>query len=283
MSQSVFGLLLNYLDASRSIRCICSLFEEGVGHVVVWDNSADDGSSAAQISDFFGEEPRLEILVSATNLGFAAGVNAGLRHCVSVDQQGWVLIINNDARLMTGALQHLVEALQAQPNAKLAFPNVNHAGRTLGLAYCHRVTGLLSWIPRLGCFPYASGCCMLVVPARTGLPLFDEDFFMYGEDCELGWRLSRSPGAIVHVDRTLVEHEGTASSGLGSLFYETSMVSAHLILARKLARSPGERWLLHVSRGVMLLLRAVVRSCRFRSLTPWIALARGARAARSSR
>ena len=190
MKSQTIGLLLNYLDARRSIRCIQSLFDEGVERVVVWDNSADGGLSVAAIRNEFVDESRLEVHVSSTNLGFAAGANRGLEHCAKLNPKAWVLLINNDARLLPGGLSALVTALHSSPVARLAFPNINHAGRVLGPAYCHRLSGLLSWRPRAGFFHYASGCCMLIATDRVALPLFDEDFFMYGEDCELGWRLA---------------------------------------------------------------------------------------------
>lgn len=279
MSEQAVGLLLNYRDAGCSIRCIQSLLDQDVPKVVVWDNSADGGMSAAAIRAAFDDDERLDIRISAANLGFSAGVNRALEYCLEFYSGTWVLLINNDARLLPGGFSKLVDALAVNPASKLAFPNINHAGRILGQAYCHRLTGLLSWRPRRGFFSYASGCCMLIATDRIRLPLFDEDFFMYGEDCELGWRLAQESAVVEHVNETLVEHEGAVSSGLGSPFYETSMVAAHLILARKLARTPLDLSVLYVLRAIMLTTRALVRSIRFHSVTPYKALWHGARIA----
>lgn len=277
--RSVVGLLLHYRDAERSIRCIRSLLVQPVERVVVWDNSADGDVSAAAIRAAFPQEPRLDMQTSASNLGFAAGVNRGLAHCRAIAPGAWVLLINNDAQLLPGALVALTEALASHSHAVLACPDIDHAGRVQGLSYYHRLTGLLSARPRPGCFAYASGCCLLLAPQRLESPLFDEDFFMYGEDCELGWRLARREGALLHVPRTLVQHEGAASSGLGSPFYEAHMVAAHLLLARKVARNRTEALLLYGLRGTMLFARAMVRSLRFRSWVPWLALQQGRRIA----
>ena len=117
---------------------------------------------------------------------------------------------------------------------------------------------------------------MLIAIDRVALPLFDEDFFMYGEDCELGWRFGQQAHALAHVDETLVEHDGAAGSVLGSMFYETHMVAAHLILARKLGRSTVDVCLLHAARVAMLVARAMARCIRYRSLIPFKALWFGA-------
>lgn len=279
MSRQAVGLLLNYLDARRSIRCIQSLLDEGASKVVVWDNSADGGMSVDAIRAAFGNSERLDICTSAVNLGFSAGVNRALEHCAKVYPGAWVLLINNDARLLPGGLSKLVDALAVNPLAKLAFPNINHGGVVRGRAYYHRLTGLLSWQPRRGFFPYASGCCMLIATDRIELPLLDEDFFMYGEDWELGWRFFQQSAIVIHVDETLVEHAGAASSGLGSPFYEASLVAAHLMLVRKLAKTPLDAGVLYVLRAITLAARASVRSIRFRSFTPFKALWHGARTA----
>jgi GT2 family glycosyltransferase len=113
----------------------------------------------------------------------------------------------------------------------------------------------------------------LIAPERIELPLFDEDFFMYGEDVMLGARLG--PRRMVHVPKVLVRHAGNAGSGQGSAFYEERMAAAHWLLARKLSHSrPGYiiNWL---GRFLILPARAAVRSVRLRSLTPWQALWKG--------
>lgn len=272
----VAGLLLNYRDEKRTIACVQSLLEQAVNYVLVWDNSADGARSSAAVKGYFSDDSRVRMHVSDRNLGFAAGVNAGLSFCRELFPNAWVLLINNDARLLPGGCSKLKEALVGNPKAKISFPDISHAGAVLGRAYYQVWSGKLSWSPSVGCVSYASGCCLMIALERISLPLFDDDFFMYGEDCELGWRWRAQPDSMVHISETLVEHEGSATSSLGSPFYEERMVAAHLILARKMAsRNPIKRYSLYIFRTLMLLVRATVRCYRFRSLIPWVALLRG--------
>lgn len=273
------GLLLNYRDAVRSASCIRSLMDNGITDVVVWDNSADGGSSAAQLVSQAGSDERFRVHVSPENLGFAAGVNRGLELCARLHPGAWVLLINNDARLLPGGLEVLAAALAARAKSMIAFPAINHSGVVRGVSYYHRPTGTLSSRPRPGCFAYPSGCCLLIATDRLDAPLLDEDFFMYGEDAALGWRLHGRPEALLFVDQVLVEHEGSASSGIGSAFYEAHMVAAHLILVRKLAGKGVDRGVLYLSRMLMLVARGLVRAARFRSCVPLVALWRGAKIA----
>lgn len=276
----VIGLLLNYRDAARSIRCVRSLLDNNVERVLVWDNSADGGVSAAELIRAFGRDSCIDVHVSPNNIGFAAGVNRALERCTQIDRRARVLLINNDATLLPRAVTLLLEALVQKPEARIALPSINHGGKVIGRGYYHRLTGLLSTKAHMGFFCYPSGCCLLIDHERLDGPLFDEDFYMYGEDIELGWRLGQHPGFIADVKEVLVEHEGSASSGLGTPFYETRMVAAHLILVRKLARNRTDQVALLLGHAAMLIARSVVRSIRYRSMVPLSSLCRGRRLAR---
>ncbi len=277
MSRLLVGLVINYRDAQRTANCVHALLGNGVEHVIVWDNSEDGGASACDLRSLFADGRRIDIEVSARNLGFASGVNRGLEVCRRHNSKARVLLINNDAIAPSGLVDSLAQALEETEGAVLAFPALRHAGRRIDEVYYHRWLGLLTYRRWPGAFRLPRGCCLMLATDRWTGALFDEDFFMYGEEIELGWRLRKQVAALVHVSEMLVVHEGSASSGMNSLFYEARMVAAHLILARKLGVNRLETLLLYFLRIPMLLARAVLRSIRYRSLTPFTALWHGAR------
>ena len=278
MFPRIIGLTLNYRDPRRTQRCVKSLLAEGVEQVFVWDNSEDDGASAEAVRQIFTGESRVLVHQSPANLGFAAGVNRGLAMIKEVEPDGsWVLLINNDAVLMPGHLKRLASALSFHPKALLAYPSIEHRGRISGPVYYHRLFALVSSAPLLGSFPYASGCCQLIALDRCPGLLYDEGFFMYGEDVELGWRLGVQ--RMVYVPSAKVQHEGSASSRMGTLFYETRLVESHLRLTSRLAGSWFGRLPLLLGRLITLPARALVRSIRYRSLVPLKALWEGWRLA----
>jgi N-acetylglucosaminyl-diphospho-decaprenol L-rhamnosyltransferase len=275
----VVGLTLNYRDPVRTVACVRNLLEQGAEHVLVWDNSADGGESSSLLAREFADDARVSIVDAESNLGFSAGINRGIEWLKHRHSGRAVLLINNDAQLLPGALCKLQSALQRAPKALVAFPDIDHGGWVRGLVWYQRLTGIISDKPLPGSFAYASGCCLLLSSGVCTGPLFDEDFFMYGEDWELGWRLSRQPGSTVHVPEILVAHEGSASSRMGSPFYETRVVAAQLIIARKLAKNRVDGLLVAVLHWCLLFVRALVRSIRFRSTTPIRALREGRRLA----
>jgi len=279
MNPPIVGLTLNYRDASRTRRCVQSLLADGAAHVLVWDNSGDGGQSAAELRAAFAQDLRVSILESPENLGFAAGVNRGIDWIREHHPGAWVFLINNDAVVLPGGLCALHETVSAQPEAILAYPAIDHGGRVLGPIWYHRVLALITFRSLPGSFSYPSGCALLFAPERWSMPLFDEEFFMYGEDAFLGWT-HRNTSRLVHAPGVWVWHEGSASSGMASPFYEARMVAAHLQLARKMARNRGDYLRLLLGRALSLPARAVLRAVRYRSLAPVRALADGWRLAR---
>ena len=160
----------------------------------------------AQRADF-----AVEIISAGTNLGFAKGVNFVIAH----DQQAesphdYYLLLNNDAVAGPGLVAELLRALEHEPEAVLAAPRVlssDSSKREQGIWY-HRYLGLLYSRPGWFRFHYFTGCCLLV-PSRlvSKSPLFDEAFFMYGEDTELAWRLTRQRKKVVCATDVYVNHD----------------------------------------------------------------------------
>jgi len=281
---NISALTLNYRDPDRTTTCVRNLLVEGAHHVLVWDNSDDGGLSVLALTQRFINEARVSVVDAKANLGFSAGVNRGLEWLHEKYPTHVVVLLNNDASLEPGALHALQQALCSVPGALVAFPDIDHGGWIRGKVYYHRLTGLISDAALPGSFLYASGCCLAFAPHVCSSKVFDEDFFMYGEDWALGWRLAQQhPGSLLHVPRLLVRHEGSASSKMGSPFYESRVVAAHLIIARKLSRSTIDGLLVKFLHGTWLAVRAFVRSIRRGSMVPLGALLEGRRIATLTR
>jgi GT2 family glycosyltransferase len=209
----------------------------------------------------------VSIEVSPVNLGFAAGVNRGIDWIRANRPGSWILILNNDAVLLPGGLSALCCSLAGHPEAILVYPAIDHGGRVLGTVWYQRWFGLITPKPLPGSFPYPSGCAILFAPERWETPLFDEDFFMYGEDIRLGW-MHRNTGRLLHLPKVCVWHEGSASSGMGTAFYERRLVAAHLLLAAKTSTDLSDLFFSLTMRVMFLCCRALARSVRFHHMLP---------------
>ena len=277
MDHPIVGLTLHYCNPALTDRCVRSMLADGVDAVLIWDNTGDGGESAKNVAVCQEQPDRVMLEISPANLGFAAGVNRGVERVLARWPDAWILLLNNDAIVVPGATAILFDALANRPNAVLAFPRIDQGREQFGLTYYHRFFGLFLSKPWPGCIVYPSGCAQLIGPERIALPLYDEDFFMYGEDVMLGARLGLQ--RMAHVPEILVRHVGNAGSGQGSGFYEERMVLAHWLLARKLAKNPIELSLFLLGRALSLPARALLRAVRLRSPAPLRALWRGYRLA----
>jgi GT2 family glycosyltransferase len=118
-------------------------------------------------------------------------------------------------------------------------------------------------------FHYFTGCCLLLrreLANENGL--FDERFFMYGEDVELAWRLSRQDKRMVCAEDVIVQHEYGPSVDRASFFYEYHMVRGHLLLTFATWIHRAEIPLIVTAKSLSLACRAVVRTVRHGSFVP---------------
>jgi N-acetylglucosaminyl-diphospho-decaprenol L-rhamnosyltransferase len=269
----ICAIVLDYRRADLTARCIASLAPQ-VEHMVVVDNGGGAAPAQPPGAGFAGTAAATTLLSPGRNLGFAAGVNHALRATASLRHDAY-LLLNNDATLGPGAVAQLVRELALHGGRALVAPARTSAGMPLRLWY-QPALGLVTRGPLPGSFAYLSGACLLV-PATLAQPaLFDEAFFMYGEDVELAWRVRRQGVELATVEGAVLHHAGGTTARRGGAFYEFHMARAHLLLARKLARSRPQRWLFLAGRAATLPARAALRALRYRSRVPLSALARAA-------
>lgn len=272
---NVVGLVLNFRTPRSTLDCILSLFAEGIRSFVLVDNSADNGVSLAEMEAAFDHLAEagadVQVLVPGGNLGFAKGVNAGLTRAIQSGADA-ILLINSDAQLETGALasltKHLDDAAVAVPRARQR----KGAVTTSLFGNYQRALALVLRAPWPGCLTYPTGCCLLLRTNVASPPLFDEQFFFYGEDVLLGLEFQSKGLKVIECADATIVHAGSGSARNGSFFYEYHMNRGHWLLARRLAPNRLLCAGYVGCRCLSLPLRAVVRSLRFRSLTPWRAL-----------
>jgi GT2 family glycosyltransferase len=205
---------------------------------------------------------------SGQNLGFAGGVNCALRSMLRLDYDAFI-ILNNDTVLPPDLIRNFLNGAQGRA-LDLASPVIyrypeQHMLWSQG-NYYNAWTGTLGTGSIPGSIYYLPGCCLFVqrrVFERVGL--FDEAFFMYGEDVEFCHRAARSGFRIGIVPEARMYHKTGAASVQNSFFYEFQINRGHLLLARKLFGSaPAQLSALCIKLPV-LFLRACLRTVRFQN------------------
>ncbi len=276
---NVCVIILDYFGAENTERCLISLAHQGIKTIYLVDNSGCPSASAQlhKVLDSVRSKRvdyNVEIISAGKNLGFARGVNYALSHeRRSGSPHDYYLLINNDAVAGLSLVSGLLKKLKENPAAALVAPRIvstSGAGE-YGFWY-HRYLGLLLSHPRKFYFHYLTGCCLLFkrdLVRHNGL--FDEAFFMYGEDAELGWRLARAGRQIVCATEVFVKHEAGSSSNKTGLFYEYHIARGHVLLGLRTWVHPVEIPLIMSAKFFALASRAIVRCFRHRSFVPFAA------------
>lgn len=264
-------IILNYHAAEKTAACIDSLRNEPIDTIYILDNSAchNEETRLQRYLDTLKHSatPQLKLLSFGTNLGFAKGVNRVLAYDKTCGGHSHYCLLNNDVVVQPGFILPLLESLYA--GNSLASPLVKSGGRTIKFHYYNRLFGAIFLERKPLTIPYLSGCCLMF--SRELLnngPLFDEAFFMYGEDAELCWRLHKSQAKLAVADTSAIHHHGSASSRAGSFFYEYHLMRAHLLLADRMSNHPLQKMGFLIGRLIFLGLRALFRSNKLRSTAP---------------
>lgn len=214
--------IVTYNNAETILRCVESVQAQSgrfQTRISIVDNDSNDGT----VDLVRASHPDVELILSGGNVGFGAGHNLVLRAC----EEPYSLLINPDARLLDGALERLVAALETHEDVALVGPRMEYEdgrpqlsfGRFPGLVADLRQnrltrrakegsTATVAHLNRLLASSFRpdwiSGSCFLSrMSALDAVGHFDERFFLYLEDVDLchrllqrGWRVMIEPGAV---------------------------------------------------------------------------------------
>jgi GT2 family glycosyltransferase len=183
--------------------------------VIVVDNG---GGRAAEIA------PRARVIGNATNVGFGAAVNQGIR----ASKSPFIVTLNDDAVMHPGCLEALVRAAEARYEIGMCAPQIRLFGEerldSAGMLLCRdgssKQRGHLRPISeycraRQVLFP--TGCAALYRRDMLNeIGLFDERYFLYCEDTDLGLRARWKLWECVFVPDAVAEHRYSQSAGRAS-------------------------------------------------------------------
>lgn len=225
-------IIVNYNSFALTSDCIRSViqFTKGLDYEILL---VDNASKECDASRFLGEFPRIKLIKSDTNGGFARGNNLGIER----SEGEYILLLNSDTVLTENSLAKCLEFFQSHgetgvlgcrmiyPDGKLQYPArrfrsiswelldlfrfilylmpyKKRSRRMLGKYFRHDETVECDWVN--GAFFMFPRSILSKLPGKK----LDDRFFMYGEDqlwCEqikrLGYSILFYAGAaIVHIN-----------------------------------------------------------------------------------
>jgi len=213
-SLPVSVVIVNWNGREHLVTCIDSLLRQTLAgaEIVVVDNGSKDGSLEL-LRERYGE--RVRVIELPDNLGFAGGANRGLLAA----RGRYLFALNNDTEVDPHCLDRLVRAADLHPDCGSFAPkilsfaersvidNVGHLLYPDGLSRGRgRLEADRGQYDREEEVLLGSGCAILLRRAMLAdVGLFDEDFFAYCDDCDLGlrarllgWSCRTVPGAVVY-------------------------------------------------------------------------------------
>lgn len=268
----ICAVILNYFGFADTAECVESLLsDDRLDQIVIVENSANE-EERSKIEHALSDQERVRILCPGKNLGFAGGVNFALSSPGMAAFEAF-LVLNNDTLIPAGTVNLLergllkgdfgfvAPAIYCYPETGLLWSNGN---------YYNRFTGLVSQRPlnfMPGSLNYLTGCCLLIHRrVFEAIGLFDETFFMYGEDVEFCHRATQQGLRYGLIHEARIFHKGSGSAEHNSLFYENHINRSHLLLSRSLAQTPKEAWISWGLKVVVMSFRAFRRTLRYRNL-----------------
>lgn len=214
--KKVVIIIVNWKGCGDTVDCLESIKKVSYPdcRVIVVDNGSGDGSEKTLKEKY----PEHTIMQSGSNLGFAGGVNIGIRHALGSGAD-LVLVLNNDTEVTPGFLTELVNAMERDENIGITGGRIFYSDKRdklwsyggyfdVNTGRAHHFTDVEGPGKELGSseFIYAQGCMMLIKKEcleKTGL--FDERFFHLGEDVEYcvraqkkGWKIAMEPQSKIY-------------------------------------------------------------------------------------
>lgn len=257
-----------------------------------------DNGTEADLVGLAAVDPRVRVVGTGDNLGFAGGVN----YAVAQSRGDVVVLLNSDAELEPGALVTLVKEA-SQPGAGIVGAlvllsdspgTVNSWGNplhVLGLSWAGGYGASADQAPQAANVASASGACLALSRGLWDqLQGFSPLYFAYFEDMDLSWRchqlglpvtvranirvvhhyeFSRSPIKVYLLERNrllflLTNHQGVTLFSIAAplLALELSLFAIALVQGWAAEKARGWVWLWHNRRAIRARRRWIQRSRR---------------------
>ncbi|MGA0798641.1 MAG: glycosyltransferase, partial [Candidatus Nanopelagicales bacterium] len=233
-------VLVNYRGAEDTLNAIESLldcdWDASKLEIIVVDNASGDDS----LEKLGAVKNKIKLIVSENNLGFAGGVNLGVKEATGEI----IALLNNDARADKNWITSAVEKLNSDKEiAAIACKVLNWDGSKIDF-----VDGSLTWYgmgykreaekPVNQVIDYerdvlfATGSAMFVKKSIFDeVGGFDENFFMFYEDVDLGWRLNLFGYKVKYLPTSIAYHKHHASIEKFGQYHEHYLLERNALLS----------------------------------------------------
>lgn len=238
-------VIVNYNVRQYLTACIDSValaLKDVESEVFVVDNNSTDDSAEVIARDY----PWVHLINNIENIGFSKANNIAIRQSMGE----YVLLLNPDTVVAEDTIRNVLTFMDEHPEAGAAGVKMHNADGTLAsesrraiptpwvaarkmLGFTRRYyMSHLSW-DEPGQIQVVSGAFFMVRrKALDQIGLLDEDFFMYGEDIDLSYRLLKGGWQNWYLPYSIIHYKGQ-STKKSDFRYVHVFYQAMLIFFRK--------------------------------------------------
>jgi len=255
-------VIVNYNGKADTLACLHSLQKLEIRNlkfeIIIVDNASIDDSVVAIKKQF----PWVKVIENQENLGFVGGNNVGIKRVLQ-NGADYVLVLNNDTLVSKNLLQELLRISGRDPKIGIIVPKIyfasgyefhkeRYSSKDLGRIIWY-AGGKIDWRNMFGVhlgvdevdrgqfeeekeITFATGCCLLIKrEVLTKIALFDEKFFLYGEDVDFSIRVVRAGFKIFYAPKAHLWHKNAGSSSAGSSLHDYYITRNRLLLGWRYA------------------------------------------------
>ena len=215
-------VIINWNGECFLEQCLAALMTQTVKpHEIILVDNASSDESVKIVRRF----PAVRLLLPGQNTGFARGNNMAIA-ATSLESE-WIALMNPDAFAEPRWLEELLNASGRNPAFDVFGSKLVNAADTSvldGVGDVYHVSGLV-WRMAHG-WPLSdttereheifSACAAAALYRRSALCElggFDEDYFCYVEDVDLGFRMRLAGRRCLYVPKSVAHHVGSGTTG----------------------------------------------------------------------
>jgi len=222
MNPLISIIIVNFNGLRYLGPCLSSLEKQSYEpcEIILVDNGSSDGSAGYVRAHF----PKVIVVETGTNRGFAGGTNAGIKEA----HGDFILTLNNDTITDSHFLENIIKPMLADKRvgmcaSKMRFPDgrINSTGICFSRSGAAWDRGILEadlgqYEDETEVFGPCAGAALYRRAMLDEIGLFDEDFFLYMEDVDLAFRARWAGWFCRYVPSAKVTHIHGGTTGINS-------------------------------------------------------------------
>jgi len=245
----IASIILTWRKFEDTKACIESLLLSSlkINNIIIVDNASND-DSWEKLKKTYKDNPNIYFISNSANLGFAKGINIGIKYALKIHVD-YIVLLNQDTVVDSEFVSECIKFMKNRPQVGIVGPRIYYFEKPEKIwhsgGYFSKLRSNVV-IPEKNKFDkicdnnpkkvrFLSGCALFVrreVFKIVGM--FDETYFFYDEDTDFSFRVEKANFELWYLPKAKVWHKiGDISKERTSSFVMYHRARSHIILLKK--------------------------------------------------